>query len=362
MEKFKKICKMTNINFKADEEKKMLFGPFLIPNKLIYRKDDKNGEYYVRFSSDEIKKIAEKFNEQLKNKEINLMHTDEGVDAFVFENWVIEGSDDKSKKFGFDLPEGTWFGGVKIKDDKFWNDEVKSGKVKGFSVEILANLELKMIKKIKKQSMKKEVNLDLGSSMLGDGTTPIFYDGDTIEVGTAIYTDEAMTVLAEDDRWVLEDGRTIVVINGVVESIEDGVSLAADGPCYEGYEMVGTKLDENGKEVPNCVPVKDGKPEPMQAAAEDMAPMTTPDSTSLSAEEITLMIDSRYQELMDEISALKSMMGDKEKEYQQYKKEISEKFKMTPSESSIAKEPTKSKFTDKFTEMEAKVKAFAKVK
>lgn len=342
----------------ADEEKKMLFGPFLIPNKLIYRKDETNGEYYVRFSSGEIKKIAEKFNEQLKNKEINLMHTDESVNAFVFENWVIEGSDDKSKKFGFDLPEGTWFGGVKIKDDKFWNDEVKSEKVKGFSVEILANLELKMIKKIKKQSMKKRVNLDLGSSMLGDGTTPIFYDGDMIEVGTAIFTDEAMTVPADDDRWVLEDGRTIVVIDGAVESIEDGMSLAADGPCYEGYEMVGTKLDENGKEVPNCVPIKDGKPEPMQAAADPMAP----GAPALTSEEVTLMIDSRYQELMDEITNLKNMMGDKEKEYQEYKKQITEKFKMTPSETSIKKDLTKTRFNDKFSEMEAKVKAFAKVK
>ena len=342
----------------ADEEKKMLFGPFLIPNKLIYRKDETNGEYYVRFSSGEIKKIAEKFNEQLKNKEINLMHTDESVNAFVFENWVIEGSDDKSKKFGFDLPEGTWFGGVKIKDDKFWNDEVKSEKVKGFSVEILANLELKMIKKIKKQSMKKRVNLDLGSSMLGDGTTPIFYDGDMIEVGTAIFTDEAMTVPADDDRWVLEDGRTIVVIDGAVESIEDGMVLAADGPCYEGYEMVGTKLDENGKEVPNCVPVKDGKPEPMEAAADPMAP----GAPALTSEEVTLMIDSRYQELMDEITNLKNMMGDKEKEYQEYKKQITEKFKMTPSETSIKKDLTKTRFNDKFSEMEAKVKAFAKVK
>lgn len=57
------------MNFKADSEKKILYGPFLIPNKLIYRKDEKNGEYYVRFSGDEIRKIQQKFNEQLHNKE-----------------------------------------------------------------------------------------------------------------------------------------------------------------------------------------------------------------------------------------------------------------------------------------------------
>jgi len=303
----------------ADVEKKVLFGPFLIPNKLIYRKDEENGEYYVRFSSSEIKKIAEKFNEQQKNKEINLMHTDQKVDAFVFENWVIDGGEDKSKKFGFDLPEGTWFGAVKIKDEEFWAKEVKAEKVRGFSVEILANLELKMTKIKTKTTMKKEQQLDLGSTMLGDGSTPIYYDGEEIVEGTAIFTDEAMTMPAKDDRWVLEDGRTIIVIGGIVTGIEES----------------------------GIAPVN---------MADEIAP-----SQNLTAEEVTLMIDSRYQELMDEISQLKSMMGDKEKEYQNYKKRVEEKFSATPATKSI-KEDTKQKPVDKFSIMEQRVREFAKIK
>jgi hypothetical protein len=360
--------------FTADKDKKMLYGPFLIPNKLIYRRDDINGEYYVRFSAEEIKKIAEKFNEQLKNKEINLMHTDKAVDAFVAENWVTDGKDDKSKTFGFDLPQGTWFGGVKIKNDKFWTEEVKSEKVKGFSVEILANLELKMIKKIKEESMKKNKKIDLGSVMLGDGTTPIYFDGETIAVGTKIFTDEAMTMPAKDDRWVLQDGSIIVVLNGEVTAIEDQTLMADQTEITpEGDQTAGkmeacvkaqlARYGDEAKAKKACEKMMGGKKEEkMEAPIGAPAVQAPPQAQSLTAEEVTLMIDSRYQELMDEISALKSMMGDKEKEYEEYKKQVSEKFSMSPSETSIKKDVAKTRFNDKFSEMEAKVRAFAKVK
>ena len=143
---------MEKIHFKADKEKQMLYGPFLIPNMLIYRSDDTNGEYYVRFSAEEIDKIASKFNSDLNSKNINLQHSDKKVEAFVAQNWVIDGGEDKSKNLGFDLPEGTWFGGVKITDKAFWDEKVKTNEVKGFSVEILADLELQL--KIKNKNGK----------------------------------------------------------------------------------------------------------------------------------------------------------------------------------------------------------------
>ena len=347
-----------NIELKADKEKQMLYGPFLIPNKLIYRNDRQNGEYYVRFSANEIEKIATKFNEDLNSKNINLMHTDDMVDAFVAQSWIIEGEQDKSKNFGFDLPEGTWFGAVKVKDAEFWNEKVKNDEVRGFSVEILADLHLSL--KNKEQLM--EQKLDLGSAMLGDGTTPIYYDGDMIEVGTAIFTDEAMTMPADDDRWVLEDGRTIVVIGGAVESIEEGQMLSEDGACYEGYEQVGMKMVD-GKEVPNCVPVKDGKPEPQEKLAEDpMAPaadMPAETSVAITAEEVSAMIDARFGDLMEEISNLKGMLGEKEEEYNNFKSSVNEKFSIVPAVASITKQKVV-RLDDKFSKVEARIKEFAK--
>lgn len=219
---------------------------------------------------------------------------------------------------------------MKVKDDQFWSNEIKAEKVKGFSVEILANLELKMTKIKTKTTMKREEQLDLGSTMLGDGSTPIYYDGDQIVEGTAIFTDEAMTMPAKDDRWVLEDGRTIVVVGGVV-----------------------TKIEESG--IP---PVKMADAAPMAPAS----PISeAPQQQNLTAEEVTLMIDSRYQELMDEITQLKTMIGDNQKDYQNYKKQVEEKFSQTPATVSI-KEDVKPKPVDKFSIMEQRVREFAKIK
>ena len=316
-----------NIELKADKEKQLLYGPFLIPNKLIYRSDETNGEYYVRFSSQEIEKIATKFNEDLNSKNINLMHTDEMVDAFVAQSWVIEGDQDKSRNLGFDLPEGTWFGAVKVKDSEFWNDKIKNNEVKGFSVEILADLELSL--KNKQEIMKKQINL--GSTMLGDGSTPIYYDGEEIAVGSAIFTDEAMTMPADDDRWVLEDGRTIVVVAGSVESIEEAI-----------VEDLGYKDDKKKKE---------------DEMIEDMP--VEPTSKAITSEEVSMMIDARFSELMDEITALKTKIDVKEEKMSQFQKEVNEKFSSVPAAKSIKEEKIYSSDSN-FSKMEQKIKAFAK--
>jgi hypothetical protein len=45
-------------------------------------------------------------------------------------------------------------------------------------------------------------------------------------------------------------------------------------PCWEGYEAIGTKIDENGKEVPNCVPIK----EEMKNIVKEGFPIPSPSS------------------------------------------------------------------------------------
>ena len=67
---------------------------------------------------------------------VNLEHDSlEPVDAYLVESWTIDGPNDKSKNYGFNLPEGTWMGMYKIEDKKIWDEYVKTGLVKGFSVE-----------------------------------------------------------------------------------------------------------------------------------------------------------------------------------------------------------------------------------
>ena len=299
------------INFKVDKQKQMLYGPFLIPNMLIYRQDEKNGEYYVRFSADEIEKIATKFNEDLNSKNINLMHTEEMVDAFVSQNWIIEG-EDKSRGLGFDLPEGTWFGGVKVKDSNFWNEKVQNDEVKGFSVEILADLQLSL--KNKEQIMEKEIKL--GTAVLKGGVT-VYWDGE-FGMGTIIYVDEALTELAPDADHVLEDGTVVTTVNGEVTEIE----------------------------VPS---IEEG---------EDLADV--PVAQAITAEEVSGMIDARFAELMEEITRLKSTLDEKKEEMNSFRNEVKEKFSSVPGSGSIKKPEVVRPLDTKFAETEARIKEFAR--
>jgi hypothetical protein len=65
-----------------------------------------------------------------------LEHKDTLKGLTLVESWIVEDEvNDKSRKYGLDVPVGTWMGAVKVNNDEIWNEYVKSGKVKGFSIE-----------------------------------------------------------------------------------------------------------------------------------------------------------------------------------------------------------------------------------
>lgn len=54
----------------------------------------------------------------------------------LVESWIVEDkAKDKTALYGLDVPVGTWMGSVKVNNDEIWNDYVKTGRVKGFSIE-----------------------------------------------------------------------------------------------------------------------------------------------------------------------------------------------------------------------------------
>ena len=119
----------------VDAEKRILMGPALIPNKQIYRTNGEE-EYNIFFSEDTVKKASELFLSRGKQNNSTLEHQVDLQGLSVVESWIIEDSEmDKSKKYGLSLPKGTWMVSVKVNNDDIWNNYVKEGKVKGFSIE-----------------------------------------------------------------------------------------------------------------------------------------------------------------------------------------------------------------------------------
>ncbi len=122
--------------FSMDEDKRIVTGPLMIPNKMILRKDKTTDEpYYVYYSKKTIRKMAEKFLAMNKHNNTDTNHSyDITTDNTLLESWISESmTADKSYKYGFSLPIGTWFVSYKINSDETWKD-IKEGKYKGFSL------------------------------------------------------------------------------------------------------------------------------------------------------------------------------------------------------------------------------------
>jgi hypothetical protein len=119
----------------VDKEKRILMGAALVPNKHIYRADGED-EYYIYFSEDTVRKASELFLMRSNQNESTLEHEAKLYGLSVVESWIIEDeTHDKSRKYGMELPVGTWMVSMKVNNDDVWNNYVKTGKVKGFSIE-----------------------------------------------------------------------------------------------------------------------------------------------------------------------------------------------------------------------------------
>ena len=131
----------SNMTFSTDDDKMEITGAAMIPNKLIIRKspptfDNPRGElYYVFFTEETIRKLAEKFMMEKRLDQTNIEHTGVDADTYVKESWIVEDPEkDKSAALGLHYPKGTWVITSKVKSPRVW-EKVKKGVLNGYSVE-----------------------------------------------------------------------------------------------------------------------------------------------------------------------------------------------------------------------------------
>lgn len=135
-ENFIALKEQTKVNLtEVDKEKRILMGAALVPNKNIYRTDGED-EYYIYFSDDTVRKASELFLMRGNQNKSTLEHEAELNGLSVVESWIVEDEvHDKSRKYGLDMPVGTWMVSMKVNNDEVWENYVKTGLVKGFSIE-----------------------------------------------------------------------------------------------------------------------------------------------------------------------------------------------------------------------------------
>lgn len=122
----------------VNEEKRIVVGAVLIPNQLILRNDPDGGEpFNIMFEAETIKGIQEKFVKNGFQNNSTIEHDGNFIEDVTFiETWIKEDEvHDKSVMYGFKQPVGTLFAMQKINNDEVWNDYIKTGKVKGFSID-----------------------------------------------------------------------------------------------------------------------------------------------------------------------------------------------------------------------------------
>lgn len=122
------------VKLSLNNEKKELLGVALIPDMPIYRRDEQ-GEYYIVFSAESIRKIAINFYKKLNVNMADVEHNHNIENGITyFQSMIVDKENGICPAAFKDLPNGTWIVGCKVENDKVW-EAVKSGEVKGFSID-----------------------------------------------------------------------------------------------------------------------------------------------------------------------------------------------------------------------------------
>ena len=120
----------------VNAEKRILMGPALIPDKKIYRRNELGDEYYIFFSEDTVRKASQLFLSRGNQNNSTLEHEYQLKGMSVVESWIVEDEKkDKSALYNLNMPKGTWMVSVKVNNEEVWEEFVKTGRVKGFSIE-----------------------------------------------------------------------------------------------------------------------------------------------------------------------------------------------------------------------------------
>tara|TARA_R110001606_G_scaffold11070_5_gene48059 strand:- start:450 stop:1061 length:612 start_codon:yes stop_codon:yes gene_type:complete len=119
-----------------DKEKRLILGAALVPNRPIYRRSEKDGsEFYIFFSKSTVRKASELFFIKGNQSEATLEHDKTLKNMTIVESWIVESEKDKTRHYGMNVPVGSWVISMKVNDDDVWNNQIKNGKVSGFSIE-----------------------------------------------------------------------------------------------------------------------------------------------------------------------------------------------------------------------------------
>lgn len=312
-----------NIKFSiVNEDEHILAGVVMVADKPIYRIAPDGSEYYIVFSKDVIKRMAEKMLDDNTFNNIDIQHDGNIIprDKVKLVELFIADEEKGIKPNYLDVPDGSLLANYKIYDDELWN-MAKSGVLNGFSLEgVFSTIRYKHNKNIKHNKMSKikemlkSILVQLGEVNTDKGI--LTYDGD-LAPGVEVKNEDGSK--PADGEYKLEDGKIIVVKDGFVDEVKEAEEKKEDKKeekkkDEKPAEMADEKTDENPQEKPA-----------------DEKPKDEGDAKPNELEELKKLVDE-HAELLKEL-------GDRLKALEDLVKELNE----TP-----AVEPIEQEFTKRF--------------
>lgn len=249
---FHAFNKNVNVKFSVQNtEKRLVFGVLMRADFNIYRYDDRIGEYYIRYSKETIKKMAEKMLLDKNHNNVNLMHVDgSNVNGVNMIELFIKDVENGLNPIGFeDIEDGSLFATFHVENDEIW-DAIKDGTFKGFSIE--GYFDINKINKEEAMSLKAkfiENFMKFGEVNTDKGLLYWFGDGELV-AGEEVYQGEERNP-AEDGSYLTEDGKEIKVVDGKVSEIVDPKAEVSDEePMEEKMEETIIEVEEPEMEEP----------------------------------------------------------------------------------------------------------------
>lgn len=241
------------VKFAVDNKvERMISGIIMLAETPIYRRTADGYEYYVMYSKETLKTMAEKMIFDGVGSNVNIQHQDgtdvEGVN--LVELYVINREKGIAPEYFKEVPDGSLVGTYKVHNDALW-EMIENGDVLSFSLEGIftmeeafnkqelnnnnENKEDKLMTKLSRiKEVLKSLLVEFGEVSTDKGV--VVFDGDELEQGMAVHgiDEEGNEVQLEDGDYRTEDGKIIVVADGkVVEIKDDEAEVATDEPAAE---------------------------------------------------------------------------------------------------------------------------------
>lgn len=247
-----------NIKFSiVNEDEHILAGVVMVADKPIYRIAPDGTEFYIIFSKDVIKRMAEKMLSDNTFNNIDIQHDGNIIphDKVKLVELFIADEAKGIKPNYLDVPDGSLLANYKIYDEQLWQ-MAKSGTLNGFSLEGVfttvryeQNKNNKHTKMSKIKEMLKSILVQLGEVNTDKGI--LTYDG-ALAVGVEVKNEDGSK--PADGEYKLEDDKVIVVKDGFVDEIKEvEVDVIEEMADEKPQDNVEDKPQDKVEEKPNEV-------------------------------------------------------------------------------------------------------------